>query len=67
MDSDTNHLPPAHAETLAQPLGNQVTLASGSPVDHDARTQGGSGRRVADGERRDIVAAVIYYNGARAL
>ena len=67
MDSDTNHLPPAHAETLAQPLGNQVTLASGSPVDHDARTQGGAGRRVADGERRDIVAAVIYYNGARAL
>ena len=42
MDSDTNHLPPAHAETLAQPLGNQVTLASGSPVDHDARTQGGT-------------------------
>ena len=45
-----------------------MTLASDGTVGPDARTQGASsGRRVGDGERRDIVAAVIYYNGARAL
>ncbi len=68
MDSEAKNAAPAHAETLAQPLGEQVTLASDGTVGPDARTQGASsGRRVGDGERRDIVAAVIYYNGARAL
>jgi serine/threonine protein kinase/tetratricopeptide (TPR) repeat protein len=73
MDNAADHSSegPAHAETLAQPLGTQETLSSGGVIDHDAGTPGGSQstprRRYTDDGRRDIVAAVIYYNGARAL
>lgn len=68
MDLPLPLLDLARAATLAQPLGSQATLsAAAEPNDPTGGDPDGERPGLGDAGHRDIVAAVIYYDGVRAL